>query len=85
MAPEPGILSRAFSWLRGAAAPERQLRVLETVPLGEKRSVSIIEAEGRRFLVGCGASGVRLLTRLDEEENCSEESDELEMMGEPVE
>lgn len=61
-----GLLSRAFAWLRGGTAPEKQLRVLETVPLGEKRTVAIIEAEGHRFLVGCGANGVALLRQLDE-------------------
>jgi len=64
--PQPGLLGRAFSWLRGGAAAEKQLRVIETVQLGEKRIVAIVEAEGRRYLIGCGSSGVSLLTKLAE-------------------
>ena len=63
---KPGILSRAFSWLRGAAPAPKRLRLAETVALGEKRFVAIIYAEGHKYLVGGGASGVALLTRLDE-------------------
>jgi hypothetical protein len=60
-----GFLGRAFSWLNGRCAPEKQLRVLETVTLGDKRMVAMIQADGRRFLVGGGPSGVSLLTPLD--------------------
>lgn len=60
-----GLLARAFSWLNGTCAPQRQLRVLETVTLGDKRMVAMIQADGRRFLVGGGPSGVSLLTPLD--------------------
>ena len=57
-------IRRAISWLRGTASQEKKLRVIETVPLGEKRIVAIVEAEGNRFLVGCGSEGVSLLTQL---------------------
>ena len=60
-----GFLGRALSWLNGGFTAPRQLRVLETVALGEKRLVAVIQADGRRFLVGGGPSGVSLLTPLD--------------------
>jgi hypothetical protein len=60
-----GFLSRALSWLNGGFTAPKQLRVLETVALGEKRLVAVIQADGRRFLVGGGPSGVSLLTPLD--------------------
>lgn len=63
------LLSRALSWLRGGSVPGKRLRVLETASLGEKRLVAIIQADGGRFLVGCGATGVSLLTRLDQTQN----------------
>ncbi len=62
---KPDFLSRALSWLRGDVPPSKQLRLVETVPLGEKRFVAIIHAEGHKYLVGGGASGVVLLTQLD--------------------
>lgn len=62
---QAGVFGRLFSFLRARAAAPRQLRVAETVSLGEKRFVAIVHVEGRRFLIGGGAAGVSLLTRLD--------------------
>jgi Flagellar biosynthesis protein, FliO len=60
------LLRRAFSWLNENRSAPKRLRVLETVTLGDKRLVAVIQAEGRRFLVGGGPSGVSLLTALDQ-------------------
>ena len=64
--PGPGALKRILLWLRGkyGVAATKQLRVTETVALGEKRFVAIIHADGHKFLIGGGASGVCLLTQL---------------------
>jgi flagellar biogenesis protein FliO len=65
-------LSAAFSriWasfeLRRATQRRRSLRVVETVTMGEKRFVAIVQVEGARFLIGGG--GVSLLSRLDASE-----------------
>jgi flagellar biogenesis protein FliO len=42
----------------------RRLRVTETVSLGDKRFVSILEVDGRSFLIGGGAGNVSLLSTL---------------------
>ena len=62
----PSALRRAFSWLhrKYSLSTTKQLRVAETVSLGEKRFVAIIHAEGQKFLIGGGASSVALLTQL---------------------
>ena len=62
----PSALWRAFSWLhrKYSLSTTKQLRVAETVSLGEKRFVAIIHAEGQKFLIGGGASSVALLTQL---------------------
>ena len=60
------FLRRALSWLNGDCSTPKRLRVLETVTLGDKRLVAVIQADGRRFLVGGGPSGVSLLTALDQ-------------------
>lgn len=64
--PRPGALKHIFLWLRGkyGVAAIKQLHVTETVSLGEKRFVAIIHADGHKFLIGGGASGVCLLTQL---------------------
>lgn len=59
-------LSRAFCWLRGRAPEPKSLRLAESVSLGEKRFVAIIQAEGHKYLVGGGASSVALLTELNQ-------------------
>jgi hypothetical protein len=64
----PGILRRSLSWLRKNYSPsgKKQLRVTESISLGEKRFVAIIHAEGHKFLIGGGSTGVSLLTQLGE-------------------
>jgi hypothetical protein len=65
--PRSGTMMRVFSWLqkRATLRATKQLRVSETVSLGEKRFVAIIQVEDRKFLIGGGASSVSLLTQLD--------------------
>jgi flagellar biogenesis protein FliO len=47
----------------------KNLRVCETVPLGEKRFVAIVEAVGERFLIGGTANSLAVLARLREQED----------------
>jgi hypothetical protein len=61
-----GLLGRALAWFRTGVTKQSQLRLAETVSLGEKRFVAIIHVEGRKFLIGGGTAGVSLLTQLDE-------------------
>jgi flagellar biosynthetic protein FliO len=42
-----------------------KLRVEETLALGDRRFVSILEAEGERFLIGLTPQGISLISRLD--------------------
>jgi flagellar biogenesis protein FliO len=51
-----GVLARGVS---------RRLKVAETVSLGEKRFISILQVDGEQFLVGGSASNVVLLARLE--------------------
>jgi flagellar protein FliO/FliZ len=39
----------------------RRLRCLETLPVGSRERVLLLEVEGKRVLVGIGAGGVRTL------------------------
>ncbi len=50
---------------RRAIQRHRSLRVVETVAMGEKRFVAIVQVEEQRFLVGGGSAGVTLLAKLD--------------------
>ena|SRR5271157_4113040 len=70
--PSPILRSRWWGWIRsGLAAVQvrktpRRLRLCESLALGEKRFVAVIEFETQRFLVGGGAASVNLLARLGE-------------------
>lgn len=44
----------------------RQLRLIQSLPLGPRRYVSLIEADGRRYLLGVTDSQINLIKALDE-------------------
>lgn len=69
------FVNRVFSWLRTGSVVQKQLRVSETIALGEKRFVAIVQAEGHKFLIGGSSAGVSLLTRLDEQTGSADSSE----------
>jgi hypothetical protein len=62
------VLNRSWEWLKKSQklTNKKQLRVSDTVGLGEKRFVALLHFEGRKFVIGGGASSVSLLTELGE-------------------
>jgi hypothetical protein len=64
-------LLQAWNWVirnsRGvlASGVARRLKIAETVSLGEKRFVSILQVDGEQFLVGGSQSNVVLLAKLE--------------------
>jgi len=65
------IASRALALLRGIQIKrrERSLRVCETLPLGEKRFLAVVECERQRFLLAVTGQSISLLQKLQPEEN----------------
>ena len=62
------IVTQAWGWLanrRKAQLESRHLRVIETVQLGEKRFVTLLEVDGARLLIGGAAGQLSLLIRLE--------------------
>lgn len=49
----------------------RQLRLCETLPLGERRFLSIVQFEEQKFLIGSAGNSVALLTRLEKHEDAA--------------
>jgi flagellar biosynthetic protein FliO len=45
----------------------RNIRIIETTPLGYRRSLHIVEVEGKVLLIGSTEGGVTLLAELDPE------------------
>lgn len=61
------LLARVWAWLQKqrTLSTKKQLRVSDTVSLGEKRFIALVHVEGQKFLIGGGASGVSLLAELN--------------------
>jgi hypothetical protein len=75
--PQDGLRGRVLEfWERvlrlGRRAP-RRLRLCESLPLGERRFVAVVEFEAERFLVGGTPSSMVLLSRLAD---CRRQQDE---------
>ena len=59
-----GWLMRCLAQRRGDQVPRRMV-VLETLSLGPRRQLALVECEGRRFLVGGGADNVATIVPVD--------------------
>jgi flagellar biogenesis protein FliO len=66
------MLTRMLAAFREAARnvkvrrSERSLRVCETLALGERRFLLVVQCEHRRYLIGTTSQSIALLQRLDE-------------------
>src|SRR3954469_19081990 len=74
-APPPGgrllldLLTRCFAAVQKVFTVKRsqkQVRICESVSLGDKRFVAVIQVDQERFLIGGPANSVAMLTRLSE-------------------
>jgi flagellar biogenesis protein FliO len=68
---QTGLLSRLWQWLharRVERSSDKRLRVAETVSLGEKRFVAVVQVDGRHFLLAGGPTNIALLAQLDTNE-----------------
>ena len=74
-----GICARALAWLR-ARSSERRLHLCETLSLGEKRSLAVVEYERERFLVACTAQSISLLRCLTKSGRTPASSDDGDEM-----
>ena len=62
---------KAFGAL-GVHKTVRRLRLCESVSLGEKRLVAVVEYDRQKFLVGGGVQSICLLARLGDSRDFSE-------------
>ena len=59
-------ISAAMQKVFSAPRMQKQLRICETVSLGDKRFVAVIQVDQERFLIGGAANSIAMLTRLQE-------------------
>lgn len=73
--PPSGLLSRFREWIQSrrlARSSDRRLRVAETVSLGEKRFVAVVQVDGRHFLLAGGPANIVLLAQLHAKDDFQE-------------
>jgi len=66
------VLRRSVIWtslVRRTGRKRKTLSVCETIALGDRRFVSVIQFERHRFLIGSSPSSITLLSRLPDESN----------------
>lgn len=68
-----GIAGVVRQWWRTRADQPRQMRVTETLALGPKRSVALLEVCGEHFLVGMGADGVSTIVQVQRRDDSGAE------------
>lgn len=69
------ILIQAWNWSRQKLKSHqvrKRLRVCETISLGEKRFVAVIQVDGEQFLVGGSSSSVSTLAHLERRQEFSD-------------
>src|ERR1700760_1293069 len=73
-----GWILRAFRELRSQRdTHSRQLRLLETLPLGGKKQLMLVTYGGEEFLVGGGTDSVQTILRLTRTSNSKEMTENL--------
>jgi len=61
-------LQTAWNWLqrkRTQQLTSRRMRLKETISIGEKRCISIVQVDGTHFLIGSSPASVQLIAVLD--------------------
>jgi len=61
----PGWFWTLWTHLRSQERPRRHMRLVENLAVGGKRTVSLVECDGRRFLLGGSADAVHCIASLD--------------------
>ena len=57
---------RNTGWGQRASTQNNSIKLIATRPLGPQSSLVIVEAEGKRFLVGISRTGMTAIGRVDE-------------------
>jgi len=63
------VLAKGWSWLQQRLKTQqakKRLRVCESVSLGEKRFIAVVQVDGEQFLVGGSSSSVSTLAHLEQ-------------------
>jgi flagellar protein FliO/FliZ len=79
-------LMAAVQWSLRRAKSQRAAKTLcvsESISLGEKRFVAVVQVDGERFLIGGSSTSVSVLAKLREAQSFARALDECRAGGEP--
>jgi hypothetical protein len=76
------LIRKSWAFRIRVRRPRKQLSIRETAALGDRRFVSVIQFERRRFLIGSSPSSITLLSRLPDECGSVEEEKNIGKSGE---
>jgi flagellar biogenesis protein FliO len=62
-----GLAGWLLGRLRGVARPQPKLALLERITLAPRQSLSLVEADGRKFLIASSPEGAPAFYALDEQ------------------
>lgn len=77
------LLYGSLAWLkqRAKSQPAKQLRVSETVSLGDRKFLALVQVDQERFLIGGSANSVGMLARLKDYGTFAEQMKPYQMNG----
>jgi flagellar biogenesis protein FliO len=78
------VLASGWNWLQRRLKTQqakKRLRVCETVSLGEKRFIAVVQVDGEQFLVGGSSSSVSTLAHLEQPREFSDVFKRYEQSG----
>jgi hypothetical protein len=58
-------LQEMVGQMRNGSARRRRMRLIESLPIGGKRNLLLVDCGGRHFLIGTGSSGVQSIAPVD--------------------
>lgn len=59
------VLNRVRGWRGESAVPRKQMRLVETLPLGGKRQLMLVACGEEHFLVGGGMESIETIVRVN--------------------
>lgn len=68
---------------RNAATPDRQLRFVRALPLGQRERLVLVEAEGELMLIGVSAGSVSLLRNWGDTAESASPAEPIDAMPHP--
>jgi flagellar biogenesis protein FliO len=71
----PSLLSRTWAWIQSQSkmrSPSKRMHLIETLSLGDKRFIAVIEVDKLQFLIASSPTAITLLATIPPPETFSD-------------